>query len=110
MRRLLRKYRATKKIDKHTYHSFYMRSKGNQFKNKFVLVEAIHKAKSELKRGKDLTAQAEAKKGKKKVETQKEIPKEAPKETKKEDQKDKAGAKDKGKKKEKVKKTTEGKK
>ena len=74
LRRLLRKYRAMKKIDKHTYHSFYMRSKGNQFKNKYVLIEAIHKAKSEQKRGKDLTVQVEARKGKKKPESQKEKP------------------------------------
>ena len=37
----------TKKIDNHIYHNFYVRSKGNQFKNKRVLVEAIHKAKLE---------------------------------------------------------------
>ena len=111
LRRLLRKYRASKKIDKHTYHSFYMRSKGNQFKNKYVLIEAIHKAKTEQKRGKDLTAQAEAKKGKKKVEA-----KETQKVAKKEAQKEKTAPKEKGKgkekekKKEKPKKETEGKK
>lgn len=43
-----------------------MKCKGNQFKNKYVLIEAIHKAKSEEKRAKDAGAQAEAKKGKKK--------------------------------------------
>ena len=63
-----------KKIDKHSYHSFYMRSKGNQFKNKYVLIEAIHKTKTEQKRGKDLTAQVDAKKGKKKPEVQKDKP------------------------------------
>ena len=113
LRRLLRKYRASKKIDKHTYHSFYMRSKGNQFKNKYVLIEAIHKAKTEQKRGQDLTAQAEAKKGKKKVEA-KETAKETQKDAKKDAQKEKAAPKEKGKgkekKKEKAKKETEGKK
>merc|ERR1712159_828896 len=45
--RLLRKYRAAKKIDKHQYHKFYLGSKGNLYKNKTVLIEAIHKVKSE---------------------------------------------------------------
>merc|ERR550537_1361355 len=47
LRRLLRKYRQAKKIDKHIYHEFYTASKGNQYKNKRVIIEAIHKKKSE---------------------------------------------------------------
>merc|ERR1712080_35209 len=47
LRRLLKKYRAAKKIDKHQYHKFYLGSKGNLYKNKTVLIEAIHKSKTE---------------------------------------------------------------
>merc|ERR1719386_72791 len=47
LRRLLRKYRQAKKIDKHLYNFFYRAAKGNQYKNKRVLVEAIHKRKAE---------------------------------------------------------------
>jgi len=43
----LKKYRSQRKIDKHQYHKFYLASKGNQFKNKTVLIEAIHKNKKE---------------------------------------------------------------
>merc|ERR1712039_62119 len=47
LRRLLRKYRQQKKIDKHLYRYFYKRAHGNQFKNKRVLIEAIHRSKAE---------------------------------------------------------------
>lgn len=60
LRRLLRKYREAKKITKDLYHHFYLASKGNQFKNKSVLIEAIHKMKQEKIREKQLAEQKEA--------------------------------------------------
>ena len=38
LRRLLKKMRDAGKIDKHINHSLYMLAKGNQFKNKRVLI------------------------------------------------------------------------
>ncbi|CEM22591.1 unnamed protein product [Vitrella brassicaformis CCMP3155] len=64
LRRLLRKYRDAKKIDKHIYRHFYAASKGNQFKNKRVLIEAIHKAKNEKAKAKLLEEQQAARKAK----------------------------------------------
>lgn len=60
LRRLLRKYRQAKKISKEIYHHFYLAAKGNQFKNKTVLIESIHKAKQEKIREKQLAEQQEA--------------------------------------------------
>merc|ERR1719500_1529707 len=68
LRRLRRKFRESKKIDKHIYHKYYMLAKGNQFKNKRVLIEAIHKAKAERAKVKQVEEQQEAKRAKAKVQ------------------------------------------
>merc|ERR1712151_1370879 len=71
LRRLLRKYRQQKKIDKHLYHFFYRKAKGNAYKNKRVLIEAIHKVKAEKLKAKALQEQQEARKEKAKLLKQK---------------------------------------
>merc|ERR1712000_56933 len=67
LRRLLVKYRASGKIDKHPYHELYHLSKGNTFKHKRALVEHIHRAKAEKAREKVLKDEMDAKRAKTKA-------------------------------------------
>ena len=46
------------------YHRMYAAAKGNQYKNKNVLIEVIHKEKAEVKREKELEAQRAARREK----------------------------------------------
>jgi len=73
LRRLLKKYRDAKKIDKHIYHKLYLGSKGNQFKNKSVLVETIHRMKADAIRESELAAQGDARRAKNSTQKEKRI-------------------------------------
>ena len=79
LRRLLRKMRDAKKIDKHIYHSLYMLAKGNQFKNKTVLLEKIHELKAVNVKEKALSEQADARKGRAKARLERRAAREAKK-------------------------------
>merc|ERR1712100_923259 len=73
LRRLLKRYRDNKKINKHIYHKLYLGAKGNQFKNKNVLIEAVHKLKAEKIRQAEVEAQREARRAKNAIRKEKRI-------------------------------------
>jgi len=43
LRKILKKYRRSGKINRHQYHELYVRAKGNVYRNKRVLLEALNK-------------------------------------------------------------------
>lgn len=73
LRRLLVKYRASGKIDKHLYHELYHLAKGNSFKHKRALVEHIHRAKAEKQRERLLQEEMDAKRARTKAARERKV-------------------------------------
>ena len=59
------------------YHTLYLAAKGNTYKNKNVLIEAIHKSKAETIRQAELDAQRQARRDKNAVRKEKRVARKA---------------------------------
>merc|ERR1711902_167010 len=57
MSRLLIRYKLAGKIDRKMYHRYYLKAKGNSFKNKANLIERINRELNEKKRNQQLLEQ-----------------------------------------------------
>ncbi|KAK3942925.1 putative cytosolic 60S ribosomal protein Rpl19 [Diplogelasinospora grovesii] len=79
LRRLLVKYRASGKIDKHLYHELYHLAKGNTFKHKRALVEHIHRAKAEKARERQIKEEMDAKRSRTKAARERKLERQAAK-------------------------------
>ncbi len=94
LRRLLKKYREAKKIDRHLYHELYLACKANQYKSKKNLADAIekilYKKNLESKTGaQKATLKDDAKKATQTVEKKDKVKVQKEKNTKKTDKADK---------------------
>lgn len=73
LRNYLKKSRINMKIDNHLYRELYLKCKGNEFKNKRILIDYIQKAKVENKRKALLYEKFEKKRNKKVLNKEKKI-------------------------------------
>merc|ERR1712087_438012 len=73
LRRLLKKYRDAKKIDKHMYHELYLLVKGNRYKTKKQVMEAIHKLKAESLKERQAKLLADTKKARAKAQKERKL-------------------------------------
>ena len=60
LRKELRDFRDKQDIDKHLYRKLYLKAKGNEFRNKRVLMEHVTTLKAEQERERTIQAQIEA--------------------------------------------------
>jgi len=62
LRKLIRRYREIKKINKHMYRRLYLKIKGNVFKSRKALMEFIFKSIAQRKKARELAEEVRAKK------------------------------------------------